>query len=253
MGAYDEVREKGRVRTSLPFEPLYVKVKTQFLERLASGAWAPGALLPSEFELARKYRVSQGTVRKALDELTQQNLLVRRQGKGTFVATHTVDRALFYFFQLVGKGDTREYPESRVLSCREGLAQVKERSCLGLVARARVVRIVRVRSLAGRDCILEHISVPAALFPGLAVRDRTRLPNTLYQYYEQTYGITITRAVERVRAVAAGRRDARYLEVRVGEPLLEIDRLATNLDGRPIEWRVSRCDARDHHYLATLE
>ncbi len=253
MGAWGQVREKERNKTSPAFEPLYVKVKARFLERLASGAWAPGVLLPSEFELARMYRVSQGTVRKALDALTQQNLLVRRQGKGTFVATHTVDRALFYFFKLVGKGDKREYPESRVLSCREGPAQAEERSRLGLAAKARVVRIVRVRSLAGRDCIFERICVPAALFPQLGMEDRTQLPNTLYQYYEQTYGITITRAVERVRAVAASRRDARYLNVPEGGPLLEIDRLATNLDGRPIEWRVSRCDARDHYYLATLE
>ncbi|MHB1951484.1 MAG: GntR family transcriptional regulator, partial [Acidiferrobacteraceae bacterium] len=199
--------ERAGARAALAFEPLYAKIKARFLERLSTGAWAPGALLPSEIELARVYRVSQGTVRKALDELTQQNLLVRRQGKGTFVATHTADRALFYFFQLVGEDGAREYPESRVLSCREGIGQAGERLRLKLGPRERVVRIARIRSLAGQDRIVERISVPAALFPGLGGQNLAQIPNTLYQYYEQSYGITITRAMEKVRAVVASRRD----------------------------------------------
>lgn len=235
------------------FRPLYAQIKELFMQRLASGGWRPGELLPSEFKLAREYRVSQGTVRKALEEMAAQNLLVRQQGKGTFVATHTADRALFHFFHLVGDNGVREYPDGVLLSCREAAANGRERKLLSLPPRATVIRITRIRSLGGRPGIVERIAVPAALFPGLAHHGRGELPNTLYQYYEQNYGITITQAVERIRAVAAGSSEARHLGLKPGTPLLEIDRIAMNLDKRPIEWRVSRCDTRRHHYLATLE
>lgn len=235
------------------FRPLYAQIKELFMQRLASGGWRPGELLPSEFKLAREYRVSQGTVRKALEEMAAQNLLVRQQGKGTFVATHTADRALFHFFHLVGDNGAKEYPDSVLLSCREAAASSAEKKRLNLPSRAAVVRITRVRSMGGQPCIVERIAVPAALFPGLARRGRDELPNTLYQYYEQNYGITITHAVERVRAVAARDSEARHLGLKAGAPLLEIDRIAMNLDKRPIEWRLSRCDTRHHHYLAALE
>ncbi len=235
------------------FHPLCAQIKELFVQRLASGLWRPGELLPSEFKLAREYQVSQGTVRKALNEMAAQHLLVRKQGKGTFVATHNVERALFHFFLLVGDNGAKEYPDSTLLSCREAPASGRERDRLDLPPRASVVRIARVRSLGGRPCIVERIAVPATLFPGLAQRGQNELPNTLYQYYEQNYGITITQAVERVRAVAASAGEARHLGLKPGAPLLEIDRVVTNLNKRPIEWRLSRCDTRRHHYLVTLK
>ena len=70
------------------FSPLYQQIKGLILQSLQSGEWKPGEAIPSEMDLAARYRVSQGTVRKAIDELTGENLVVRRQGKGTFVATH---------------------------------------------------------------------------------------------------------------------------------------------------------------------
>ena len=70
------------------FSPLYEQIKAMILASLQASEWLPGDAIPSEMELAARYAVSQGTVRKAIDELAAQNLLVRRQGKGTFVATH---------------------------------------------------------------------------------------------------------------------------------------------------------------------
>ena len=69
------------------FSPLYQQIKAMLLASLQAGEWQPGEVIPSEFELAARYEVSQGTVRKAIDELTAQNLLIRKQGKGTFGAT----------------------------------------------------------------------------------------------------------------------------------------------------------------------
>ena len=82
------------------FSPLYRQIKNLILQSLEGGEWRPGDVIPSETELALRYNVSQGTVRKAIDEMAADNLLVRRQGKGTFVASHSDPRAFFRFLRL---------------------------------------------------------------------------------------------------------------------------------------------------------
>ncbi len=231
-------------------QPLYAQVKALLLQHLIAGEWRPGELLPSEFQLADRFGVSQGTVRKALDALAADNVVVRRQGRGTFVAEHDQRRALFHFFHLVGPDGERRLPESRLVSVRRGLASRIEAGWLAVGRGTPVIRIRRVRSLDGQPAIAETIAVPQVLFPDLA--DIREVPNTLYDLYERRYGITIARAVERLSAVAADARDARLLGVPAGTPLLEIDRIALALDGKPVEWRVSRCLTTTHRYRVEL-
>ena len=83
------------------FSPLYQQIKVLILKSLQAGEWKPSAAIPSEMELAARFKVSQGTVRKAIDELAAENLLVRRQGKGTFVATHAERQIQYRFLQLI--------------------------------------------------------------------------------------------------------------------------------------------------------
>ena len=240
-------------RRAPDFRPLYAQVQDLLVERLASGHWRPGDLLPSEPRLAEEFGVSQGTVRKALDRLADRNVVVRRQGKGTYVASYTPDRALFHFFHLVADDGERELPESRVVSRRSGRALHLERERLGVAEGAGVVRIVRVRSLRGRAVLAERISVARELFPGLEALAEEDLPNTLYALYESRYGLSVARAEERLKAVEADAEDAALLGLAEGTPLLEIDRVALSYDQRPLEWRVSRCDTRRHHYLSLLD
>ena len=235
------------------FRPLYAQIRELVMNRLASGQWAPGTLLPAEPRLAQELGVSQGTVRKALDELAAQNLLVRRQGKGTYVASYTPDRALFHFFQIVGDDGVRALPGSRLVSRRTGTATREERDHLGLAAGAPVLRIVRVRELERKPVLVERITVASALFPGLVETPREQIPNTLYALYERAYGVSVTRAVEQLRAVVADAEDARLLGLAPGAPLLQIERTAYGHAGNPVERRCSRCDTRRHHYLNTLE
>jgi GntR family transcriptional regulator len=223
-------------------------VRDLLVKRIAEGVWQAGQILPSEPEIAQDLGVSAGTVRKALDEMTAENLVVRRQGRGTFVATHDDARILFQFFKLIPDSGVREFPESRVL----GITIVTDREAtdaLGLKARSRVVLIDRVRSLAGQPCVAERICLPAAMFPGIEGRE---LPNNLYELYAVEFGVTIGRATERLKAVAAGTREAGLLEVQEGSPLLRIDRTAYALDGRRAEWRVWHCRTDGMHYLSEL-
>jgi GntR family transcriptional regulator len=241
--------QRGDAREPLGFRPLYRQARDVLVKRIVDNVWKPGDALPSEFELAADLGVSQGTVRKALDELEAEKFVVRHQGKGTFVARHDEARILFQFFKLVPDTGDSEFPESRILSVAVEAADARGAAALDVRAGSRVVRIERLRSLAGRVCIVERILLPRALFPGIEKRD---LPNNLYELYRSDFGVTIVRASEKLKAVAATRREAKTLGLAVGAPLLSIDRTAFALDGRPVEWRVSLCRTDTLHYLSEL-
>ncbi len=235
------------------FRPLYTQVKTLILDRMAKNQFKPGDLLPSEPRLAALFGVSQGTVRKALDELTAQNLLVRQQGKGTYVATHTVDRALFHFFHIADDNGHRTLPDSSVVAFSKNRAATLERRKLRLDKNERVIRIARVRTLGGDPIIFERISLPANRFADLENHAPAELPNTLYRYYEAHFHLAVINAIELLKAVPADLHDAKHLNIEFGHPLLEIDRVAIGHDNVSLEWRLSRCNTAHHHYLNNLE
>jgi GntR family transcriptional regulator len=241
--------ERAVSRAALGFRPLYRQVKDVLTRRIADGVWAAGHVLPSEPDIAADLGVSHGTVRKALDELAAENLVVRRQGKGTFVARHDEARILFQFFKLIPDTGERRFPDSRILNVEARDADADAARILGLRKGARVVAIERVRTIADTVCIFERITLPRALFPAIEKRD---LPNNLYELYRSDFGVTIARATERLKAGAAGRREAKHLDVTIGAPLLAIDRTALAIDGAPVEWRVSLCRTDAVHYLSDL-
>ncbi len=230
--------------------PLYKQVRQILRQRIEAGDWAPGVGLPSEFALAAELTVSQGTVRKALDALAEEGLIIRRQGRGTFVAEHTSAEVLFRFFKIYRRDGERVLPESRDTRIREVKASPREARELRLRAKEAVWRITRTRLAAGRPFVRETITLAKRRLPDLGTR--ASLPNTIYDLFQRDYGLTIGRAEERIDAVTAGRRDADYLDIEAGAPLLRIDRLAYALDDQPIEWRVSLCHLKNMHYLATL-
>ncbi|WP_342358496.1 GntR family transcriptional regulator [Terrarubrum flagellatum] len=235
---------------AIGFLPLYRQVKNRLVQRLLNRAWPPGHLLPSEIELAGELGVSQGTVRKALDEMAAERLLVRRQGRGTFVAEHDDARVLFQFFKMASDADgERVFPESRALEVVSRTADETERAVLSLPEKAQVTRIRRVRSLGGRPVILETITVPRSVFPGL---EHGEIPNNIYGLYADRFGVTIARAQEKLKAVMLNAKDAEWLAVERGVAALQIDRLAIALDGRPVEWRVSLCLTDEFHYISDL-
>jgi len=233
------------------FGPLYRQVYDLLLSRITNGIWRPSEALPSEQALAAELGVSQGTVRKALDALATDRLVERRQGKGTYVALHTRESALFRFFRLARpRTGERVTPESTLLSVQRRTARRADRERLKLSGRCNVMEARRIRLIDDRPVILETVIVPLSLFP--EIHKRRTLPNTLYSMYQSVYGISIFAAKEEVRADLATAEDTAHLEVEPGTPLLHIDRLALAIDGTPAEWRISRCDIRDLVYAVTL-
>ena len=225
----------------------YQRVENIIRQRLINNIWKPGEALPSEVQLALELDVSQGTVRKALNDMVAENLLYRRQGLGTFVSEHTERRALFLYFSLAGNDGTRILPESKILNCREKKASDAEISKLELINGERVIQFQRIRYYEDVPTIFETITLPLEHFPDFGSDQEP--PNNLFRFYQSFYGITVAKAEEQLRAITASGAESDILGVRQKAPLLEIDRLARMLDGRPVEWRVSHCDTTNYHYI----
>jgi GntR family transcriptional regulator len=227
--------------------PLYQHVYDTIIARIVSGELAPGAMLPSEIDLGRELNVSQGTARKALSALEQRGILQRRQGRGTFVAITTPESAHFHFFRLRRADGSEATPSLESESITRRKAKAEEKAAFG---EQEVFEIVRGRSIDGKTMVREVLSLPTVLFPGLS--DRKPLPNSLYALYQQSYGIVIAEADERLNAVLASEEDAAIMNVEVGSPLIEVRRLATDISGRVVELRLSRYLTSELHYAVTL-
>lgn len=234
------------------FRPLYEQIKILLTQSLIAGEWRPGEVIPSETELAGRFKVSQGTVRKAIDELAAENILVRRQGKGTFVATHTEEHTQYRFLRIIELNGKKEFPTSEVLYCERGKADSTAAERLELKRGAPVVLVRRVLRFSGAPVILDDICLSATLFKGLTEALITEFEGTLYSLYESRYGTRIIRAEERIRAVAADEAVANLLDIAPKAPLLDVDRVAYTYGDQPVEWRVSRCNTQHHCYLNEL-
>ena len=231
------------------FSPLYRQIKALLTRSLQDGEWKPGELIPSETELAARFGVSQGTVRKAVDELAAENLLMRRQGRGTYVATHREDRAQFRFLRLRPDHGGEPGPmESRILECRRLRAPVDVARALQLRTGEAVVQVRRRLSFEGRPVVLDEIWLPGALFRGLTAERLAAWSGPLYALFESEFGTRMIRASERIRAVAADRSVARELDTEPGAPLLLVERVSYTYENRPVEVRRGFYSTRSHHY-----
>lgn len=219
-------------------EPLYATVRKALVERLTRGEWQPGGLIPGETALAAEMGVSPGTMRKAIDGLVADGALRRHQGKGTYVAEQTPERASFHFFRLVDAEGNRAVPEplEEVVVTSPAGPEVARR--LGIANADRVVTVDRVRAVSGRPALLERVAVPAKMMPGL--ERETPLPNALYPHYQAAHGVTVASAEDRLSAITANAAAAKALGVEAGTPLLMAERVARDLSGRAVEWRRSR-------------
>jgi len=233
------------------FSPLYQQIRGLILNSLRSGEWKPGESIPSEVELATRYRVSQGTVRKAIDELASENLLLRRQGKGTFVATHAEQQVQFRFLKLVPDSGTQgsEGPAQRtIIECRRTRASTDVTRALALRSGDQVLQARRVLSFGGSPTILEDIWLPALPFKGLTAERLANYQGAMYALFETEFNVRMVRAEEKIRAVAASPAQAQLLGVAPGAPLLSVERVAYTYQDEPMELRRGYYRTDTHHY-----
>jgi GntR family transcriptional regulator len=235
------------------YRPLYEQIKVLITQSLIGGEWRPGEVIPSEIELAARYKVSQGTVRKAIDSLSAENILIRRQGKGTFVATHNADVIKLRFLRLTSISGNKELLQNEFISCIKTKADVNISKILGIKAGAATIEIKRLLTFSGRPLIYDHIIVPAVPFKGLNGAKVEECNGSMYSMYESQFGVRMIRAEERLKAVGATAEVAKALGLKEGYPLLSIERVSFTYGDKPMEWRLGLCLTDDHHYLSELE
>jgi GntR family transcriptional regulator len=223
--------------SSPTFSPLYQQIKALITQGLETGEWKPGEIIPSEVELAARYKVSQGTVRKAIDELAADNLLVRRQGKGTFVATHNEDRVQFRFLRLLPEDGDIHPHVSRLLECRRLRAPAEIARQLDLKPADPVVCLKRLLQFDGETTVFDEIWLPGVVFRGLTAERLADYKGPLYAMFETEFGTRMIRASEKIRAVGAEPAVAEALGVAIGSPLLSVERVSYTYGDRPVEVR----------------
>jgi GntR family transcriptional regulator len=237
------------------FSPLYQQIKGLILQSLEAGEWKPGEVIPSEMDLAARYRVSQGTVRKAIDELAAGNLVVRRQGKGTFVATHAEQHVQYRFLKLVpddGDLDSEGPAHRTVLECKRTRASAEVARALQLRTGDPVMQLRRVLAFRDVPTILEDLWLPGAAFKGLSAEQMADYQGPTYAMYEMEFGVRMVRAEEKIRAVAADAQQAALLDLAKGAPLLSVERLAFTYNDAPMELRRGLYRTDTHHYRNEL-
>lgn len=240
-------------RDAPSFQPLYLQIKALVTESLDAGEWGPGEVIPSENDLAARYQVSQGTVRKAIDALASEHIVVRRQGKGTFVATHTEEQlSMFRFLRIRRSDGVDEYPASRLIDLKRTKATTEVARLLWIKPGEAVVMLRRVLEYSGVPVVLDEITLPAALFKGLTRARYQAYSGSTYSFFETQFGVRMVRAEERIQAIDADPSSAAILHIASGTPLLAVERVAYTYGDRPVEWRRGLCSTKNHFYLNVL-
>ena len=240
------------VTASPTFSPLYQQIKALITQSLQSGEWKPGELIPSEVELAGRFKVSQGTVRKAIDELAAENLVMRRQGKGTFVSTHHEARAHFRFLRLVPDEGVPHYPESKFIEVKRVRAPADVARLMDLKSGDAVIFIKRVQYFDGIPTIVEELWLPGLIFKGLTAERLVEYKGPMYGLFETEFGTRMIRASEQIRAVCADAGAAQLLNIDLGTPLLSSERVSFTYGDKPVELRRGLYLTSRHHYQNEL-
>ncbi|NBW51121.1 MAG: GntR family transcriptional regulator [Betaproteobacteria bacterium] len=237
------------------FSPLYQQIKALILQSLQSGEWKPSTAIPSEQELAGRYKVSQGTVRKAIDELAAENLVVRRQGKGTFVATHAERHIQYRFLRLVPEAGapSNEGPaQRRIIDCKRTRASADVARALSLRSGDAVLQVRRVLSFAGTPTILEDLWLPGGPFKGLTAERLTSYDGAMYALFETEFGVRMVRAEEKIKAVLPDPEQRDLLQIGASTPLLSVERTAYTYNDLPMELRRGLYLTDTHYYRNAL-
>lgn len=234
--------------TTLGVPSLYREVKRQMLVALVANEWQAGEAIPAEKHLCERFGVSIGTLRKAIDDLVTENILIRHQGRGTFVAVHNRDQHLFRFFNVVPHDGKKNYPHTKLLSFAKGKSDKITSEKLAIKKNAKIFQFVNVLSVNDIPASLDEIALPERLFEGMTEAQLRNRPSTLYHLYQVEFGLNVIRIEERLRAVISTATQAQLLGLKTGAPLLRIARVAFSYDNRPIEWRIVYVNTQHFEY-----
>ena len=217
--------------------PRYQQLRDDLVQRVAAGEWAPGEAIHTEAELSAAYAVSTGTLRKAIDLLVAEGVLTRSQGKGTFVRRPRFDSSLFRFFRFKSASGEPVRPNARILGRSVVLPDDGVRQALQLGSRAKVIHLSRLRLVDGLPVLSEEIWLPKDGFEALTTLAIDDFGDLLYPLYERLCKQVVATARETLRVGQADKSVAKVLDMRVGDPVIHVNRVALNFAGKPVECR----------------
>jgi GntR family transcriptional regulator len=241
-------------QVSPTFSPLYRQIKNLILQGLASGEWRPGeSHSRAKRNWLSRFNVSQGTVRKAIDEMAAENLVVRKQGKGTYVASHN-DPARLLPLPSRGAELKAASPCRKAYRWSAGAPRParRPRACSRSARGLRSIIVRRLLRFDGKPVVLDEIYLPGEVFQGLTLEVLQDNQDSLYTLFETRFGVRMIRAEERIRAVAADRAIRRIAGVEEGSPLLSVERVTYTYGDKPVEWRRGLYSTAEHYYLNEL-
>ena len=231
----------------------YQEVKQRITEDLVRGRYPMGQALPAEKDLSKELDVSIGTLRKAVDELVAEGIVVRRQGRGTYVAEHDLKRLLYYFFHVVKHdADKKINPRVELVSLTSAVATKEEATKLQIKEGSAVWRLINCLYLEDKCVMIDQITLDKKRFQKLNRSDYINREGSIYQLYQMKYGQTVVRSSERLRAGLASKQHAEWLGIKANSPVLVIRRVALGIQDDPIEWRVSTLNTDEHEYFSEL-
>ena len=237
----------------MPFsnKPLYLQVRDALAHLISAGTWKPGFQVPAESELAREVGVSSGTVRKALELMESQGLIVRRQGRGSFVANPALEELADRYVKLHGPaGERLRSRQTKVVKFEQCASSSVECSRLRLLTGAQVYRWRRVQEHIGASFLLEDVVLPTELFSGrLDGSDAAQEIGIL----AQRHGILLGKAEERITVGLPPQDVAELLHHPRDKAVMRLDRVVMMLDGRSVEWRIAYWHMASSHYVAEIK
>jgi GntR family transcriptional regulator len=216
--------------------PYYLQLIDSLREKIQQRIWIPGAQIPGEQDLCDQYKISRTVVRQALKELEVEGVIVRRKGKGTFVAEPKISEGLVqkltgFYQDMVERG---LMPGTRVL--HQSVIPVTEKigRYLEIAPGSKVVVIQRLRFINNEPIQLVTTYIPEHFCPQLLNEDLSN--RSLYDYMEKQCGLVLARACRFIESVSANEMEAKLLDIERGAPLLMLDSISYLEDGAPVEY-----------------
>ncbi|MFC1532096.1 GntR family transcriptional regulator [Thermodesulfobacteriota bacterium] len=222
---------------------LYHQVEDYIRNEIAEGTWSEGDLIPSEIELSKKYEVSQGTVRKAILNLTQKGLLYRKQGKGTFVVFPKMVQGRYRNFRFV-EGLNSELVNVDLSLQKIDIIYASADIATNLQIRkgTKVFLLERMGIIADNNYLHTLSFLPHKLYKGLdKFNAEDFYKNTLWKLQDVHFGVRIENREEFISVNIADRNMAKNLNIKIGNPILCIELKLTSFTGEIVEYRLSHC------------
>lgn len=215
--------------------PLYYQLKEKLTEAIINGDWSVGAMIPSERELSEQYGISRMTVRQALSEMVKEGLLVRKKGKGSFVAEPKINQELARLTSFTEDMRSRGYlPDSRIKAIDIQEASIVIQDYLSLKTGAKVIVVERIRLANSQPMAYEVSHLPLSRFPDL--QDHILDAKSLYRLLEERYHITISYARQTLEAGLSDAVVSKILEIPHASPVLLINRVTYDAEHLPFEY-----------------